>query len=407
MEIRPILSTLRRHKITATLIVFEIALSCAILCNALFLIVQRATAVTQPSGISEEVLLRIRVSGIGPQEDADARTHEDLAALRGIPGVAAASMVNQLPFSLGASNADIGRLPNQDQPTLNAALYQGNDDLLDTMGLRLVAGRDFLPEEYLQATELRKRSDFNGIHSQAIISAETARQLFPDGDAIGKQIYMGHVPLTVIGIVEALRRPRAEDGNWTHAIVLPIRNNYVTGSDYLVRVNDPARRDEVLAGAVSALEQVAANRLILQQRSYAEIRKDYFRNDIDMIGLLAIVSIALLVVTALGIVGLASFWVQQRTKQIGVRRALGATKGQILRYFQTENFLLTSIGIMIGMLLAYALNLLLMNHYAIPRLPLLYLPVGAATLWLLGQLAVLAPARRAADIPPATATRSI
>jgi putative ABC transport system permease protein len=125
-----------------------------------------------------------------------------------------------------------------------------------------------------------------------------------------------------------------------------------------------------------------------------------------MIGLLLIVSALLLLVTALGIVGLASFWVQQRTKQIGIRRALGATKGQILRYFQTENFLLATIGIIVGMLLAYLLNQWLMGRYELPRLPLLYLPVGAAALWLLGQLAVFGPARRAAAIPPAVATRS-
>src|SRR5690606_19519717 len=116
--------------------------------------------------------------------------------------------------------------------------------------------------------------------------------------------------------------------------------------------------------------------------------------------------VALLLVTALGIVGLASFWVAQRTRQIGVRRALGATRGQILRYFQTENFLLVTIGIVLGMGLAFGLNQLLMRHYELPRLPLAYLPIGAGVLWALGQAAVLWPARRAANVPPAVATRS-
>lgn len=126
-----------------------------------------------------------------------------------------------------------------------------------------------------------------------------------------------------------------------------------------------------------------------------------------MAWLLTAVIVALLVVTALGIVGLASFWVQQRTRQIGVRRALGATRGQILRYFQTENFLLATLGIFIGMVLAYGLNQLLMGRYELPRLPLVYLPVGAVALWLLGQIAVYWPARRAASVPPALATRSV
>ena len=106
-------------------------------------------------------------------------------------------------------------------------------------------------------------------------------------------------------------------------------------------------------------------------------------------------------------VGLASFWVQQRTRQIGIRRALGATRGDILRYFQTENFILATLGIIIGMALAYAINLWLMHKYQVTRLPGEFLPIGAAVLWLLGQIAVLGPALRAAMIPPAIATRSV
>ena len=79
----------------------------------------------------------------------------------------------------------------------------------------------------------------------------------------------------------------------------------------------------------------------------------------------------------------------------------------VLRYFQTENFLLTTIGIVLGMLGAFGLNQLLMTHYELPRLPVAYLPVGALVLWLLGQLAVFGPARRAAAVPPAIATRSV
>jgi putative ABC transport system permease protein len=77
----------------------------------------------------------------------------------------------------------------------------------------------------------------------------------------------------------------------------------------------------------------------------------------------------------------------------------------VLRYFQTENFLLASMGIVLGMVLAYGINLILMREYELPRLPFVYLPVGAAVLWALGQAAVLAPALRAASVPPVVATR--
>ena len=150
-----------------------------------------------------------------------------------------------------------------------------------------------------------------------------------------------------------------------------------------------------------------ANRLVVEKNTTTQMREDFFRDDRSMAWLMVAVCVALLIVTALGIVGLASFWVQQRTRQIGVRRALGATRGQILRYFQTENFLLATLGIVLGMILAYGINQLLMGRYELPRLPLMYLPAGALVLWLLGQVSVFGPARRAAAVPPAVATRSV
>jgi len=99
--------------------------------------------------------------------------------------------------------------------------------------------------------------------------------------------------------------------------------------------------------------------------------------------------------------------VQQRTRSIGIRRAIGATRSDILHYFQLENFLIVTGGIVLGTMLAFVLNAVLMQHYELPRLPPYYLPIGALLLWLLGQLAVLGPALRAAAVPPVVATRSV
>jgi putative ABC transport system permease protein len=182
--------------------------------------------------------------------------------------------------------------------------------------------------------------------------------------------------------------------------------SFAEAGNYIMRV-DPARKAEVLVAAEAALKKVAPNRLILDRQTFADIRRDYFKQDRAMAWLLLGVSVALLIITALGVIGLASFWVQQRTRQIGVRRALGATRGDILRYFQTENFILATVGIVLGMAMAYGINMWLMDKYQIPRLPAEFLPIGAAVLWFLGQVAVLGPALRAAAIPPAIATRSV
>ncbi|MCW0386633.1 Macrolide export ATP-binding/permease protein MacB [Xanthomonas sacchari] len=409
MALGPMLSTLSRHRTAATLIVLEIALACAIVCNALFLIGNRIATLRSASGVAEAELVTIALGGIGRQVDAAARTREDLAALRALPGVRNATVVNQIPFGDAAWNVGLNLTPDQEWPTLNAAQYKAEDATLRTLGLRLIAGRDFRADEYLDLDALRNDERLRNAGGAVILNRAAAEKMFPGQNALGRTVYRGTVPAQVVGIVDALARPNPDlvgPAQAPYALLIPLRMPYTDGL-YVLRVRDPAQRQAVLAAATAALMQVDSSRLVLDQQTYSEIRDAYFQGDRTMVWLLGAVCVLLLVVTALGIVGLASFWVQQRTRQIGIRRALGATRSQILRDFQAENFLLTSAGIALGMLLAYAINQWLMGRYELPRLPLSYLPLGAATLWLLGQCAVLAPARRAAAVPPAVATRSL
>ena len=122
---------------------------------------------------------------------------------------------------------------------------------------------------------------------------------------------------------------------------------------------------------------------------------------------MAVICVILLSVTAAGIVGLTSFWVGQRHRQIGVRRALGARKIDILRYFQIEILLIAGGGAVIGALCAVGLNGWLMKHYEMTHLPLVYVAIGVLAMLLLGQAAVLVPARRASNVPPVVATRYV
>ena len=407
MDIRPILSTLRRHKTASALIVLEIALSCAIICNAVFLISQRLERMHRPTGMADSELVRINVAGIGKSDDATALAKQDIASLRAIPGVKAAAALNQVPFDHTSWNSSVSLQPKQDVPNLNASTYLG-EDLVDALGLRIVEGRDFTADEYVDWEAFNKPNAKLSIPA-VILTREVAQKLFPGQSAVGKLVYSWNandVPHRVVGVVDRLIRPNdiggpAEAG---YSVILPLSDT--TMGTFVLRT-DTARRAEVQKAAVAALEKNSNRRIILDQGTFDDVKADHYQQDRNMAWLLMAVIIALLVVTALGIVGLASFWVQQRTKQIGVRRALGATRGQILRYFQTENFLLATLGIVLGMIGAYGINQLLMGTYELPRLPALYLPVGALVLWLLGQLSVLGPARRAAAVPPAVATRTV
>ena len=207
-------------------------------------------------------------------------------------------------------------------------------------------------------------------------------------------------------MVEKLQTPGAQikdDGEYS--TLVPVR---LTGDDthnYTVRA-EPGQLDRVIKEASAALTAASPTPVIVKTRTMNEIRTARYRADQAMAWMLVTVSVLLLLITASGIVGMASLWVTQRRKQIGVRRALGARRIDILRYFVTENIMITSAGVAAGVLLALGLNQLLVSKLEMARLPGGYLLAGAGVFLALGVAAVYGPAWRAATISPATATRS-
>jgi putative ABC transport system permease protein len=409
-QIRPILATLRHHKLTALLLTMQIAATCAIVCNVGFMIANRVEQIGVESGVDEAGLSMLISQSINKKENAQARHQADLVALRKIPGVSDAVAVDTLP--LGRDESSYGTCASAaifdaavaarslDRPgCLQPAVLGGTQGELKALGLHLVEGRDFRPDEYVA----------DGVVPVAILSRALAEKMYPGKEALGQTLITGErKPIRVIGIVDTLVRPRLNTfGSDQYTMLWPVLPNDDSVT-YLLR-STPQDRVRVLHAAATILMQLDPERLIEPDsiRTYTQMRETYFHRDITMIGLLIASGLGLLFVTALGIAGLANFWVQQRTRQIGIRRAIGATRGDILRYFQTENFIIVSFGIVLGSALAVALNIVLMTQYELPRLPFYYLPIGALALWLLGQLAVLGPALRAAAVPPVVATRSV
>jgi putative ABC transport system permease protein len=400
-EFQPIFATLRRHKLAASLLVFLVALTCAIVCNVAFMIQQSVARMHLPSGVAENQLVMIESIDLDRSANQTARHQSDLAALRMIPGVAAVAAVDALPFNGNDWTNSIGTTPQN--TVAFASAFDGTPGELKTLGLKLVAGRDFLPDEYIPLEGAQGGLQHVPV---AIITKALAARLFPDGSALGQSIYSYPNPIRIVGVVAHLLRPDVGTGSDSDfSVIFPMLPD---GSEviYVMRTRSQDR-ERVVKQAKAVLYRLDGNRVLRDAMTFQKLRADYFRRERTMVGLLVASALGLLFVAALGITGLANFWVQQRTRTIGIRRAVGATRGDILRYFQTENFLIVTFGVVLGVLLAIGLNLLLMQHYESPRLPLWYLPIGAAVLWILGQLAVLAPALRASRVPPVVATRSV
>ena len=409
MEIRPIISALMRSKVALILIGLQIALTLAVVCNALFIINERIERTGRPSGMNETDTFMVSSSGFGADFNVKTTIAEDLAALRGLPGVRAVAPINSVPMNNSGWGMGASLTPDQKVSNASAAYYFVDEHGLDAYGLNLIAGRNFKADEI---TTRDRNSD--GWTASLIISKALADKLFPGEDAIGKQFYVDQKqkPRTVVGVVERMQVPwpgfavRNDPNSVEYSMLVPQILASGKGSTYLVRT-EPGGRDELMKTAEKKLMDSNHGRIVRSLRSIEQVRSNCYRSDRAMMIILGIVIVCLLTITALGIVGMASFWVTQRTKQIGTRRALGATRGSILRYFLTENFLITSGGLILGAVLAYAFSFWLMSHYQARLLPWHYVPIGFLCLWALGQLAVLGPATRASRVPPAVATRSV
>lgn len=409
MQIKPILSALRRHKAGTFLIAMQIALTLAIVCNALFIIHQRIAHLSEPTGIDEPNIFVIKSEWVGHPDSprVDAMIREDLQVLRQVPGVQNVTPSNSYPLRGGGWDDSVKLKPDQLQDSSGATIYFADQNFIDTLGLKLIAGRNFRADE-IGHMDMR----YKLAPPVVIVTKALAQKLFPGEDAVGKTIYLIGGPGTIVGVVDLLQAQSVE--RWAsdfayRSVIIPERLNISLGSFYIVRAR-PGQLDSAMHAAVKALFAQNPRRVINDDDgvlSFSEVRSRAYESDRGMAILMGVISVVLLAVTAAGIVGLTSFWVGQRRKQIGVRRALGATRQDILRYFMTENLLISSGGALFGVLLAIAMNLWMVTRFEMHRLSLTYLVIGAVMLLLLGQGAVLAPALRASRVPPVEATRSV
>jgi len=404
MEIRPIISALLRSKTGAVLIAMQVALTLAILSNAGYVVQDRLAVAARPSGTDEENVFFTRWYAFREGVDIPVMLDRDLELIRAIPGVRSVATANMAPLTQSGWSLSVSRHQDAErEETFNTDFYFTSESLVDALGLELVQGRDFRPDE----VQLVEPSIANIEPKHAILTRALAEQLFPDESAyVGKTAFLGDSQFEVVGIVERLQSTSAQLGRrGEFSMIVPLRQ-LVASAAFMVR-SEPGQQARVQSDVEAALGKAMEGRVHLGTTTLSEARANRYRTHHAMAWLLLSVMGLLLLVTASGIIGMASLWVNQRRKQIGIRRAIGARRSDILRYFLVENFLVTSLGIAVGIVLALLLNQLLIQTIDAARLPLSHLLIGAAVLWLLGFGAALGPAWRAARIPPAVATRSV
>jgi len=403
MELGPIWRAILRNKGGFLLIALQIAVTMAIMVNAIAIMQERATQMARPTGMDEANIFVYSGTTFVPDIDKKNVITEDLEMIRNYPGVVDAIATNSYPLRDGGSSRGLQLQPGAGEDSIPTAIYYVDEHAIDTLGTQLIEGENFAPNQVVWNDPELNTSPPTGVISKALADA-----LFPDAtdSIVGKTVYMNNDdPVEIIGVVERLQAAWKGWESVEQSMLVPLRLD----SDrmhYVVRT-EPGSRERLMPEIEDMLAQSNKNRIIENMRTMDEVRHRAYLGDSGMIKMLSFIVVLLTGITGFGIVGLASFSVSRRTRQIGVRRALGASKPAILRYFMIENFIVSSVGIIAGAILAIGLNMFMVQAFSLTPLSWYVIPLAMLILWIVGQAAVAGPARRASNITPAIATRSI
>jgi putative ABC transport system permease protein len=403
LETGLILRALARNKIGALLIALQIALTMAIMVNAIFMIQDRQQQMQRESGIDEANTFYLTNTIFGQNYNIQAHLQTDLHMIRNTPGVIDAVQINAVPLSSSGWSMALQHESGEDKDAVGSAIYMVDDHGINALGLTLVAGNNFKQSD----VEIRKDGQSTW-PAKTIITQAFAENLYPDNwqSAIGKTVYISQTqPMQIIGIVKTLQAPWNGWDGVERSMLVPFQRES-KGSYYFIRT-EAGRRDELMPIIEKALAQSDKERIIRRVTTTEDTRNRSYQQHNATNKILTTVVITLTLITGFGIVGLAIFSINRRTKQIGTRRALGATKGQIMRYFMMENFIISTFGNIIGCIGAIGLNMWLVNTFNLSPIGIELIVFGVIALFIVGQIAVLYPARKAALIAPATATRTI
>jgi putative ABC transport system permease protein len=397
-----------RQRFRDALVVVELALAVVLLVGAGLMLrtlwsLQRIDLGFNPTGV---LTLRISLpqTSYARPEQVVGFYSRLLDRVRQLPGVTAAGAARSLP--LGSTIGDFGLVIDGYVP---APGTQAKGDwqivstgYLDAMGEQLLRGRRIAP------------TDASDSQLVALINEEMARRYWPGRDPIGGRLRIGMRAdrpwVTVVGVVKDVRHNGVAD--------IVKEKFYIPHSQWHVSVGDPIRAMTLVvktAGAPSALAPSVRNAIremdpnlpVADIRSMTEVVGAALSTPRFTSVLLSMFALLALALSAVGIYGVLSYVVSRRTREIGIRVAIGADRGRVLRMVLASGLTLAAIGVVTGLVAAFAVTRLLRGllHDVTPSDPLTFASVAAGLL-AVAVAASLAPAWRAMRVDPVVALKS-
>jgi len=402
------------------LVMGQLALSFVLLATALLFVrgAQNANA-ANPGFRFEQGLLIELDSSLAGYDEAKSRTvyHDLLERLRGLAGVESASLASMVPFGLFGDSRSVekagarsagqeGSGTQPEEKPVGASYVIITRDYFKTIGLPLLRGREFEPLEV----------DGRSAGRVAVVDEALAKRLWPGEEILGRQIQFHEgdpakepIVMTVVGVAPALKQNLGDKEPSPHVYV-PLGQNFQSLMNLHVRLRsrDVAAETAMLRTVRAEIRALDATLPVLSANTLRDFHSDglimwFYRAGARLF--LAFAGLALFL-AIVGVYGVKAFVVARRTREIGIRLALGATQRQVLWMVLRDGLKLTAVGLGLGLLLALGVGRLLSSQ--------LYEVSGAdpvsfcGTLVVLTGAAVLAsylPARRATKIQPVVALR--
>lgn len=404
MNIKALIKSLFLRKFSTGLLLLQLALTLGLIINSTILALDTKANLAKDTGLPlDEMLVVVSSSTSGAFKEtsyAASITEEDLAKIEQIPGVIAAAPSVQLPIQTGGWNGNVNDVDDPEAVQRNrylkfVAKFHSNEKLAEIFNLKLIEGR------YLNESD--KTPLFSEDEMNIVITESLKKALYPEQSAIGKLTNAGRI----VGVVEdfIINPGLPDDTQYGVFTNMPVTLAEFV-QHYIIRV-EPKQLNQVKAQLKDVILGVQPERDIFGLFSMRDHMNDFYANDQGLVSLFVGLCVLMVAITAISSYAYAQFHITQQTKLIGIRRALGATKKDIILYVLTENWLVYLVGCAIGIAATIGFNILLSQYIELSKPTVTLAIAGIGILFVASTLATWLPAKKTSNIPPVIATRTV
>lgn len=404
MNIKALFKSLLLRKFTTGLLILQLAFTLGLLVNSSILAFDAKGKIAQETGVAKDNILLISTHPTsGNYRDLDyfrSIVRQDIEKLSQLPGVNSVSITNQLPIATQGMLSNMYDLDNPEQERTDKYLQNvkyilTQENLADALGFTLVEGRFLNKDDQVDFGSEQKRN--------MVITESLKRALYGDESAIGQETNNGFI----VGVIKDIIIDPTLPSDKQYGMFVNTIMEYIFVGRYYVLNVDPQQMVNVRNQVSDTILAVQAERDIFRVFTMQEHLQRFYRDDKGLADLFLLLCGLMLFITAISSYAYSQFHVSRQQRFIGIRRALGARKKDILFYVLTENWLVYGIGCLLGVTVAFGFNILLSQYISLSKPDIALFLLAAGVIFISGTVATWFPAVKTSNIPPVIATRTV